>query len=124
MPYLLILAAWLILLFCAALLGAARDRCVIPRLGEGPGRAVMSMLFIGFVFLAAFALNRISPLDDLQALTAGLIWLVLTVAWEMFMGRVLMKLHWREILAEYNILRGRLWPLVLAATFLAPHVTR
>jgi hypothetical protein len=124
MPYPHILCFWLLLLVLAASLGAIRDKLIIPRLGESPGRAIMTLAFIGCVFVAAWMLNALTQLTPRQALAAGLIWLALTVAWEMFMGRVLMKLSWKDIFADYNILKGRLWPLVLAATLTAPYLMR
>jgi hypothetical protein len=123
MPYPHVIISWLVLLACAALLGALREKLVVPRLGDAAGRAFMSLAFITTIFLVSDVLTDMTGLSGAKALHAGLIWLFLTVCWEIFMGRVLMKMQWRKIFADYNIFRGRLWPLVLAATLIAPYLT-
>ncbi len=55
-----------------------------------------------------------------QALAVGLIWLVLTVAFEFCFGHFLMKHPWSRLLHDYNILEGRVWILVLVWILLAP----
>lgn len=122
MPYLHILAFWVLLLICAATMGTAREKIVKPKLGEKAGTIVMTLAFIAIVFIVAALMTDTAGLHEEEAWIAGLIWLVLTVAWEVFMGRVLMKLTWQEIFADYNIFRGRLWPLVLLATLIAPYL--
>jgi hypothetical protein len=47
-----------------------------------------------------------------QAIAIGLIWLGLTIAFEFLFGHYVMKNEWSQLLRDYNILKGRLWPLV------------
>jgi hypothetical protein len=53
-------------------------------------------------------------------LGVGLFWLVLTVTFEFLFGRYVAGASWEALLADYDVLRGRLWPLVLLTTLLAP----
>lgn len=124
MPYPQLFVFWLLLLACAAILGAFREKIMVPILGETAGRMLVTAAFIVVIFIVARALAAVTGLSGSDAWRVGLIWLVLTVVWEIFMGRVLMKLTWREIFADYNIFKGRLWPLVLAATLTAPYLMR
>lgn len=49
-----------------------------------------------------------------DAIAIGIFWLVLTVLAETFIvGRLLGKHSWHEIFANYDILHGNLWPLVV-----------
>jgi hypothetical protein len=57
-----------------------------------------------------------------QAAAVGLIWLELTVAFEFLFGHYVAKHSWSRLLRDYNILRGRLWSLVLIAITIAPYV--
>jgi hypothetical protein len=69
--------------------------------------------------IAAFAsyflwLDRRWPLAGArEARRVGRVWLVLTVLFEFGFGRLVAKKPWRDLLADYNLLRGRTWPLVL-----------
>jgi hypothetical protein len=59
-----------------------------------------------------------------RAWTIGATWLALTVGFEFVFGRLVAKASWDELLADYNLARGRTWPLVLAWIGLGPWVTR
>jgi hypothetical protein len=80
--------------------------------------------------VAAFAayfhvLQRRWPLGGRsEALRIGGAWLSLTVAFEFTFGRLVAEKSWRELAADDNVARGRLWPLVLAWIALGPEVTR
>jgi hypothetical protein len=53
-------------------------------------------------------------------IVVGLLWLVLTVAFEFGFFHYVVGKPWDVLLADYNILRGRLWVLVLATVLLGP----
>jgi ABC-type glycerol-3-phosphate transport system permease component len=55
-----------------------------------------------------------------QAIAIGTIWLILTVAFEFFFGRYVGNHPWSRLLADYNLLAGRLWGLVLLAVATLP----
>lgn len=57
-----------------------------------------------------------------QALTLGLIWLVLTVSFEFLFGHYVAKHSWSRLLQDYNLLVGRVWSLLLAWITIAPWV--
>ena len=57
-----------------------------------------------------------------QALTIGVIWLSLTVAFEFVFGHYVMGYPWSRLLHDYNLLDGRLWVLVLIWITVAPLV--
>lgn len=53
----------------------------------------------------------------------GILWLVLTLAFEFLAGHYLFGDSWAKLLAEYNVLQGRLWVTVPLTTLFAPVVT-
>jgi len=78
-------------------------------------------LFAGYFELLA----RRWPLPSTrQALEVGTAWLALTVAFEFGFGHYVAHTSWRELLADYNLRKGRLWPLVLAWITLGPALVR
>jgi hypothetical protein len=46
--------------------------------------------------------------------------LALTAAFELLFGRYVAGASWESLLADYDLRRGRLWPLVLVTLLLAP----
>jgi hypothetical protein len=72
-----------------------------------------------------WALNRRWPLRSRgEALAVGARWRTLTVAFEFGFGRLIARKPWRELLADYNLARGRTWPLVLAWLAVGPEAIR
>jgi hypothetical protein len=47
-------------------------------------------------------------------------WLVATIAFEFLFGHFVSGLTWSALLADYDIRRGRLWPLILLSVGLGP----
>ena len=50
----------------------------------------------------------------------GLFWTILTMAFEFLFGHYVMGHSWDALWADYNVLQGRLWPLVLIVTLFGP----
>ncbi len=105
--------------------GIAREVTYGRRLSSGTSNR-LSVLTALAAFAAYFRLlQRRWPLARRsEALEVGAVWLGLTVAFEFSFGRLVAKKPWRELTADYNLARGRLWPLVLAWIALGPELTR
>ena len=52
----------------------------------------------------------------------GMIWLVLTVAFEVLFGRFVVGLTWERIASDYDLLNGGLMPLGLLMLFFIPMI--
>jgi len=59
--------------------------------------------------------------DARQAFKAGLLWTLLTVAFEFFLGFITHK-SWREVWQNYQVFDGHLWPLFLLSLFMLPYL--
>ncbi len=116
------LIIWFALLLVAVANGAFREAQLIPRLGPQPGHIVSTlMLCVGILIATYMAVPWIRP-DSLRGTIAiGVAWLVLTLAFEFGFGRARGK-PWAELLADYDVLRGRIWVLVLMTTAVAPYL--
>src|SRR5262249_8133076 len=56
---------------------------------------------------------RIWPIaSNSQAIAIGAMWLVLTIAFEFALGRLVSGLSWRQMIADCDLSAGRLWALV------------
>jgi len=105
--------------------GVTREATYGRRLDDASANR-LSVLTAVAAFAAYFhLLQRRWPLGKRsEALKIGGAWLGLTVAFEFTFGRLVAKKSWRELAADYNLRKGRLWPLVLAWIALSPEVTR
>ena len=57
-----------------------------------------------------------------QAVGVGLMWLVMTVIFETTLGRYVLGNPWSQVLRDYNVLEGRVWPLFLLWLTVSPYV--
>ncbi len=114
---------WFGIMLLAILNGAARDILLVPRLGDVVARAASCVTLAGVILLVAWlSLRWIDPMSIGDAWTIGVVWLAMTLAFEFLAGHFLFRTPWPTLLADYNLLAGRLWILVLAATVTAPAI--
>ena len=118
------IAVWGLLLVLAVLNGGVRDTWLSPILGDAVGRAISSVLLSLLILLTTWLTVRwIAPTTSGEALTIGALWVTLTLGFEFGVGHYGFGKSWAELLADYDVLRGRIWILVLLATFAAPLLT-
>jgi hypothetical protein len=114
-------AVWFAIMLIAILNGAARDVLLVPRLGDLVARALSCLTLAALVvFVTWFSLHWIHPASMGDAWTIGVMWLAMTLTFEFVAGHYLFGTEWATLLADYNLLAGRLWILVLVTTTVAP----
>jgi nitrate/nitrite-specific signal transduction histidine kinase len=57
-----------------------------------------------------------------QAISVGLLWMVLTILFEFGLGHYVLGDSWGKLLHAYNILEGRVWGLFILWVALAPYL--
>ncbi len=93
---------------------------VMPELRAHQLSTLICSVLIGlFVWLI---IRMWPPSSGRQAVLIGVVWLLLTVAFEFFMGLVLAHRSLAQVLHDYNLLAGRVWVLFLVWLTLAPWV--
>ena len=98
-----------------------REAVLLSRLGETAARAISTLLLSAIILIvASMTIGWISTRPQLDAWRIGILWLALTIAFEFLAGHYLFRVPWHRILADYNIVNGRIWILVLIVTLLAP----
>jgi hypothetical protein len=118
------LAVWCLLLVLAVLNGGVRDTWLSPPLGDAIGRAVSSILLsLVILFATWLTIGWIGPTTARQAMAVGALWVGLTLAFEFGVGHYGFGKSWDELFADYDLLRGRIWILVLLTTLVAPLLT-
>jgi hypothetical protein len=80
---------------------------------------------IVFIFIYGLLVRKRLDLISLQdAFACSVIWIALTIGFEFGFGHFVFHVPYEELLANYNMLEGRLWPLVLFFTGLLPFILR
>ena len=69
-----------------------------------------------------WALSLRWPLaSNAQAFVIGAIWVALTIAFEFLFGHFVAKATWRKLAEDYNLLKGRVWVLILLWLLALPY---
>ncbi len=119
-----VLLVWLLLAVLMTANGAFREFGLKSVMSGAGAETLSAILGIGIVLAVGRRLLRSSrdyPLGSLALI--GLFLVALTLAFEFGVGALGGK-SWSEMLADYRIWEGRLWPLVLVAVFAAPFLGR
>ena len=94
---------------------------VEARLGELRAHVVFVLLSSVAVFiLGATFLSDYPVEDDATLFIMGGLWLGLSLGFELLLSRVVLGLEWGRVFRDYNLRRGRFYPLLLVTVFFTP----
>jgi hypothetical protein len=116
------LGVWLLLLGFAFVNGLFRERVLEPNLGLEPAHILSTTTLAGAVLVAAFLFIATGPriYSVRELLAIGMIWVLATLFFESFFGHFVLGRSWAALLSDYDLLRGRLFGLVLLAELVGP----
>jgi hypothetical protein len=116
-----IILFWLPLMVIGFCNGIFRGLVLAHFFSDFHARQISSLLLIIWVALyTSVVFRKLEIKTPQQAWLAGFIWFTATVAFEFFLGLVVVKSTFTALLTEYNLFAGRLWSLVLVAIVLMP----
>ncbi|MBN1677344.1 MAG: hypothetical protein JW880_02280 [Candidatus Thermoplasmatota archaeon] len=119
------LGLWTLLVVCAILNAILRQGVLIPSLGDAAGRALSSITLSAVILVVAYLFLSWSEIErstgDLWLM--GIIWATLTILFEFGFGHYVMGNSWDALLADYYVLKGRIWVLVLVTELVGPYLT-
>lgn len=103
------LLVWLVIISVETVHGILRTLLLVPMMGDLPARQISvftgSLLIFG---VTLFFINWIAARTRLQLLIVGTIWVLLTILFEITLGRLVLNLSWHRITEDYDITRGGL----------------
>ena len=114
---------WTGMVFLAILNGAIREKAYGPFMQELSAHQLSTVigmiLFGGYIWIltGAFLIK-----SSRQAFWIGCMWLIMTLLFEFGFGHYVMGYPWSRLFHDYNLMKGRVWPLVLIWTAIAPYV--
>ncbi|MBB6612742.1 hypothetical protein H7F15_16995 [Pontibacter sp. Tf4] len=113
---------WFPMVVLAVLNGTARDLWYKEYVGELAARQISTItLLLLFAVYIWFVVRKYPPATSGQALTIGMLWLVLTLIFEFGVGFMSGR-TWAQMLEDYNLLAGRLWILIPFWVAVAPYL--
>lgn len=118
------LAIWLLFVVLAIINGVIRNAVYAPRMGEWEGHVVSTIIAICYTVLVVYLFLAYTPAAYTRTdlILIGILWLSMTVAFEFLFGHYVVGHSWERLLADYNILEGRVWLLLLLTVVLSPYV--
>ena len=115
------LVVWVVIIIVEMSHGMVRQIVLEPLIGDFRARQVSvlvgSALIIGITFIFVRWLKGSSVFDFVLI---GILWVGLTVGFEIVLGRFAMNLSWERIASDYNVAAGGLMPLGLFVMLAAP----
>ena len=101
------LLVWLVIIVVETVHGILRTLLLVLMMGDFPARQISvftgSLLIFG---VTLFLINWIAARTRLQLLIVGTIWVLLTILFEITLGRLVLNLSWDRISEDYDITRG------------------
>jgi hypothetical protein len=109
MPTLVLRAVlvWIVIIGVETAHGILRTVLLVPVIGDFPARQVGvftgSALILG---VAVLFIRWVRAGTNRRRLAVGLLWAVLTVLFEIGLGRLVLELPWDRLLEDYDLTRG------------------
>ncbi len=116
-----VIAMWLLFGIVAVLNGLLRVNVIAPRIGELLAHYVATLILCAVILVGSCALVKLQAIEQTSTLLlVGVMWLVATVIFEFIFGHYVVGHPWERLLADYNVLEGRAWGLVLLTELFGP----
>jgi len=115
------IVVWIVLIFAEIVHGIARGVLLVPYVGEF--RSNQIGVFTGSLVIFAIALvfvRWIGASRPSELLRIGVLWVGLTLAFEILFGRFVVGASWERLASDYNVLEGGFLPFGLVFLMLSP----
>lgn len=118
-----VLAVWLILMMVEVIHGTLRTLLLAPRVGDFAARQVSVFTGSLLILLTTYLLMGWMRILKRSALVqVGVVWLVLTVAFELGIGHYVAGRSWVNLASDFKIWEGGLLPVGLIVLTAAPYI--
>ncbi len=98
---------WLVIIAAETVHGILRGVLLVPIVGDLPARQIGVLIGSLLIFTVAYLFIRwMAAQIKLQFLAVGLFWVVLTILFEIGLGRLVLGLPWERITEDYDLPRG------------------
>jgi hypothetical protein len=116
-----IILVWLLIMGMETIQGILRTILLAPLVGDFQARQIAVLTGSGIIFLVTWLTIRwIGVSKSWQLLVVGLVWVVLTILFEVVLGRWILSLPWERIFEDYDVSNGGFLGLGLLFMLLSP----
>lgn len=113
---------WLPMILIAFANATLRELVIVRYFNESLSGQLSTITLIVFCGIYIWLiLPYLNILNSGEAFLIGIVWVVLTMAFEFTLGRLTNK-SWAELFREYNLFAGNLWSLFLLCLFILPYL--
>jgi len=117
------IGVWLLILPFMVGNGVFRELVLMPNIGAGAAEVLSALIGIAVILLITrFFVRRTRDRSTSSLARTAVTWLLLTVAFEFLFGHYVDGRTWGELVENYAIWRGNLWPFVLASLVASPFI--
>ena len=114
-------AIWLLIMFTESVHGTIRQLFLAPLVGDFPARRIAFFVGMLLIFLITFFFIRwIRAETTKQLFTVGLMWAILTLAFEFGLGFFVLGYSRERMFEDYDISHGGLMGFGIAFMIFAP----
>lgn len=116
-----VIAVWLIIVCVESIHGTLRTLFLAPYVGDFQSRQISIFTGSLLILLVAYLFIRWIRAETTRSLiVVGLVWLALTLLFEVSLGRFVLGLSWERLASDYDISRGGLLLFGLIFLTLSP----
>ena len=114
------LLIWLDIIAAETIHGTIRTVVLVPWMGDLPARQLCVFTGSIMIFTITAIFSRWLRATAYQRIAVGVFWVVLTVLFEIVLGRLVLKVSWDRIVQDYDVTHGGLMGFGLLFMALAP----
>jgi NhaP-type Na+/H+ and K+/H+ antiporter len=115
---------WFLFMILAIINAIVREGIFTSFLNELRAHQLSTLTLMILFFTGTYLILRYSEIQisDQQAFIMGCIWVIMTIIFEFVAGHYLFGNSWDKLLADYNILNGRIWILIPITALVSPYL--
>jgi len=119
------IVTWFLFMLIAIINAILRNTVYKPIIGDLRAHQLSTLIFISLIIISTYIILKFFniKLSTNESFIIGTIWLISTICFEFIAGVYVFGNTWDKLLADYNILKGRIWSLVLIIIFFSPYIT-
>jgi hypothetical protein len=114
-------AVWLVIIFAESIHGTLREWLLRPYVGDLRARQIAMVTGMLLILAVAYAfIHWLRAETTKTLLLVGLLWVVLTIAFEFGLGLYVLGYSWERMTEDYDFRRGGFLSLGMVFLLLAP----
>jgi len=112
---------WLLIIFAETIHGVVRTLLLEPLIGDFRARQVSVFTGAAMIVVITFVFVRwLKGSGALDFILIGTLWVILTVGFEILLGRLALDVSWERIASDYDLFQGGLMLFGLLVMLFAP----